>query len=122
MADPFVLEFSDVSSGALIGRVRYDGALLLADPSVRSLIQDMTPDDVIERFDGWSNGYVVARRPGEKRPRPQGSVMLPPTEETDAAVTELVETNRFVDTTTGEEYEPHDAPGTPDTGDDDAEA
>jgi hypothetical protein len=121
--DPYVLEFFEVSSGRPIGRVQWDGVTWQVDPALGSLVDaDLGPQGFLERYDGWTNGYVIVRRPGQQRPRPQGGMTLPSTEETDAAVTSLVDTNSYLDES-GEPYQPLDPPVVPGANaDDDGEA
>jgi hypothetical protein len=58
----WTLEFQKVG-GDPIGRITYDGSKMNVDKGLGSLVQeDETPDDVLGRYDGWSNGYVQSRR------------------------------------------------------------
>jgi hypothetical protein len=119
------LEFFSVSTGNVLGTVAYDGQSMTVTGRVGDMVEGVTPDEVLERYDGWSNGYVSARRPGEKRAvaAPSGAVLLRPVAERDAAIKTFVETNHYVDTQTGEMYEPKDPPPVPGMhSDDDAEA
>jgi hypothetical protein len=58
----WTLEFSKVG-GDPIGRITYDGKEMKADPGLEGIADaDDDPQDVVKRFDGWSNGYVQAQR------------------------------------------------------------
>jgi len=108
------LEFFSVDSGAVYGRVRFDGEQLHAEGRARDMIEDMTPAEVLERYDGWSNGYVSDRRLGE-RPltRDRGPVRLRPVAERDAALKEHIETTHFFDEKSRELYDPKALPPDP---------
>lgn len=56
----WVIEFREVGTDELIGRVFQDGST--DNSSMASMVVGMEPDEILERFDGWSNGYVKARR------------------------------------------------------------
>jgi hypothetical protein len=114
--EPWVLEFFEVSTGRVIGRAQFDGAMLLLDPAIRPMADaGMGPEGFLERYDGWSNGYVSARRPGEEGRRviTGAAVKLPPAAESDAAVQDLVETTHYWDEEAGSMYEPPVAPTDP---------
>jgi hypothetical protein len=104
----WTLEFFDVGSGDLIGRVQYTpnfdgGGTLAADPPLRSFIDGMTADEVLGKYDGWSNGYVAVRRPGQPHPRPAGgAVRVTPVAERDEALREHLEGTHFFDEEAGE--------------------
>lgn len=120
--DLWTLEFFVVSTGTVLGSVVFDGDLMTVDPGARGIVRDLTPVEVLERFDGWSNGYVSARRPGEKgRLAPGGGTKMLPVADADAALKDHVETTHFFDEESGELWEPLDVPEDP-TPDDDAEA
>jgi hypothetical protein len=114
----WVLEFFDVTTGANVGTVRFDGERLFADSSVVSLVDGLAPEDVLAKYQGWSNGYVAARLEGTKRPKPQGAMKMRPAAETDALVKDHVETTHFFDDTAGELYEPVSVPDDPSPDDD----
>jgi hypothetical protein len=60
-----VIEFYD--DGGVLGTVRVDGGELVADPVVEGYVKSWrrrggTVGDFEKFYDGWSNGYVSARR------------------------------------------------------------
>jgi hypothetical protein len=114
--EPWTLEFFEVSSGQVLGRAQWDGAVFMVDHAIRSMVDwDAGAQDFLERYDGWSNGYVSARRPGEKNRQvvAGGAVRLPSVAESDQAVKDLVETTHYWDEEAGAMYEPLAAPADP---------
>jgi hypothetical protein len=119
--DPYTLEFFLVSTGEVLGRVVWNGHTLAADAAVNSMVGNRDPEEFLQTYDGWSNGYVSARRPGEDRATvPSGGVKLIAAVDRDAAVKEHFETEHIVDPETGEDWDPKAPP--PDLTPDDAEA
>jgi hypothetical protein len=57
----WTLEFVKVG-GDPIGRVSYDGSKITADNSISDVVHGYEPDELLKRFDGWSNGYVQSRK------------------------------------------------------------
>jgi hypothetical protein len=110
------LEFFEVDQGDAIGTITYDGTQMVVEGALHSLIDGRSPEDVLETYAGWSNGYASARLVGEKRPMPQGGVRVPTMAERSRAMKNLFETNRFQDQQTGELYEPVAVPPDPDPG------
>lgn len=56
----WIIKFTKVDTDELIGQVFQDGST--DNPYMASMVAGMEPDEILERFDGWSNGYVKARR------------------------------------------------------------
>jgi hypothetical protein len=108
------LEFFNVSTGRSLGVVSYDGETMTVPAGLARMAQDLPPDDFFERYNGWSNGYVAARLPGQKRPRPTGGgVKMRSAESRDTAMKDHLETTQFFDEASGEFYEPKDVPADP---------
>jgi hypothetical protein len=60
--DQWILEFNLVG-GEPVGRVVFDGSEMTADPGLSGIVdEDDDPADIVQRFDGWSNGYVQSRK------------------------------------------------------------
>jgi hypothetical protein len=110
----WTLEFYDVSDGDELGSVTYDGTTMTTvGGMVAEIVEGHSPQETLELFNGWSNGYVSARLAGAKRPLPQGGTRIPTTAEHEKAMTNFLETNRYVDPENGEEYDPVDVPPDP---------
>jgi hypothetical protein len=58
----WVIEFVTVYEEKVIGRVSYGTDGLVVDPAVHTVVDGMTPAEIEESYDGWSNGYVSARK------------------------------------------------------------
>lgn len=111
---PWRLEFYDVSDGDELGSATFDGRRLTTDGDlVAEIVEGHSPAEVLELYNGWSNGYVSARLVGDKRTMPQDGTRIPTTAEHKKAMTNFFETNRYVDPTTGEEYDPVEVPADP---------
>jgi hypothetical protein len=113
------LEFFEVDQGKTIGTIMYDGTQMVVEGALNSLVDGRSPEDVLEIYDGWSNGYASARLVGEKRAMPQGGVRVPTMAERSKAMKNLFETNRFQDRQTGEVYDPVAVPPDPTPGEED---
>jgi hypothetical protein len=117
MPPSWTLEFYDVDDGDALGSVTYDGQRMTAEGSmVQEMIEDHSPEEVLELYNGWSNGYVSARLAGDKRPLPQGGTRIHTQAEQGKAMKNLMETTTYQDPTTGEEYDPVDVPPDPTPG------
>lgn len=57
----WTIEFTRVDNGEPIGRVALDTELVV-DPGLRSVVEGRSPEEIEADFDGWSNGYVNARK------------------------------------------------------------
>jgi hypothetical protein len=113
MPGPWKLEFFEVAQGSVIGTVTFDGTNMTVEGALSGLVDGRSPEDVLETYDGWSNGYASSRLVGEKRPMPQGGTRIPTMAERDKAMTNFLETNRFQDRQTGEVYDPVAVPPDP---------
>jgi hypothetical protein len=107
------LEFFDVAQGDTIGTVTYDGAALTVDGPLAGLVDGRSPDELLELYSGWSNGYVSSRLAGTRRPMPQGGTRIPPMADRAKAMKNFLETNRYVDPGSGEEFDPVGVPSDP---------
>lgn len=59
----WTLEFYDVDTNEPHGQIRFDGKKLDMDPGLEDRVDpDELPADVLDRWDGWSNGYTSCRR------------------------------------------------------------
>jgi hypothetical protein len=115
----WTIEFYDVSDGDDLGYVTYDantGAMTTNGVMIQEIVEGLSPDEVLERYNAWSNGYVSSRLAGEKRTMPQGGVRVPTAAEQKKAMRNFLETNRYVDPTTGDEYKPAGIPADPTPG------
>jgi hypothetical protein len=114
---PWKLEFYGVSDGRELGSITFDGKKMTGERTGVEAIEGYdSPDDVLARYDGWSNGYVSARLAGEKRTMPQGGTRIHTSAEHAKAMKDLRETTHYVDPETGEDYDPPEVPADPTPG------
>jgi hypothetical protein len=119
MTRSWTLEFYDVADGDDLGTVTFDaatGALTADSAMVQEIVEGHSADELLEQYNGWSNGYVSSRLQGEKRTMPQGGVRVPTAAEQKKAMKNFLETNRYVDPSVGEEYKPAGVPPDPTPG------
>jgi hypothetical protein len=110
----WTIEFYDVADGDDLGSVEFDGRTMTATSDMAGeMIEGADPEDVFERYRSWSNGYVSSRLKGEKRTMPQGGARIPTMDERKKAMANVLETTRYVDPQTGEEYDPVEVPADP---------
>lgn len=56
------IEFTDVDTNAVIGTVEFDGQGITASRTLLSVIADRGPQEILDDFDGWSNGYISSKK------------------------------------------------------------
>jgi hypothetical protein len=118
MPSPWTIEFYDAADGDDMGSISYDGQTMTPHGGMaQEIVDGAEPEDVFERYHSWSNGYVSSRLQGEKRPMPHGGVRLSSMEDRHKAMTNYLETNRFVDVQAGEDYDPPGVPPDPEEDD-----
>ncbi len=111
------IEFVTVEDEQLVGRVVFDGGQLAADPPLRDLVEAFLSGqpaaEFEETYDGWSNGYISARK--------VMATKLRPVTDRDAALKQHLKTTHFVDTESGQLSEPQSPPVDATSGEDDGD-
>ncbi len=57
----WLLVFTSVPEDKILGHVGWDGTELTVE-GVQSAVEGMTSAEILAKYDGWSNGYAMARR------------------------------------------------------------
>ncbi len=57
------IDFVTVESQEPVGVVIYDDVSITAEGSMENVVTGMEPDEILEKYDGWSNGISAELRP-----------------------------------------------------------
>ena len=68
-----MIEFKEVSTGEAVGNVDLLDGKLKADPALQSIVdawerQDKTPEEFMQFYGSWSNGYLESAETADDAP------------------------------------------------------
>ncbi len=75
-SERWTIDFYDVDSGRMVGRITYDGITLSVD-RVHSLVNGLAPDEIWARHQEWTDGEIESRRGRRPPPSPVAYVTPP---------------------------------------------
>lgn len=74
--EPWTIDFYDVDSGRMVGRITYDGTTLNVD-RVHSLVKGLAASEIYTRHQEWTDGEIESRR-GRQAPLSPVAYVTPP--------------------------------------------